>query len=121
MPPAATDPSSASVIACSTPSPSECPASPSGCSSVIPPILSGTPALNACESQPNPMRVSMVFMRELLSLVLPTAGRRPAQSDSAGALVKVEGSQFQIARLGNLQINLRAGYDRYWNPPPFHH
>ena len=60
-------------------------------------------------------------MREQRLLVLPTGGHSPAQSDSVGALVKVEVSQFQIARLGNLQINLRTGYNRYWKARSFHY
>src|SRR3984885_5774655 len=57
MPPAETAPSKASVIACNNTSPSECPASPSGCSIARPPITSGTPALNACESNPQPILI----------------------------------------------------------------
>jgi hypothetical protein len=40
-----------------------------GWSSVSPPMRSGTPGLNACESQPNPMRVSM-FTVPILDLKL---------------------------------------------------
>ncbi len=108
MSPAATEPSSASVMACSSTSPSEWPARPSGWSSVMPPMRSGTPGLNACESQPNPIRVSMV------SVPVP-AGKYPAAVPSPfvatsqrGALAQVKLGQLQIAGLRNLQINLRT-------------
>src|SRR5580704_4693285 len=104
--PAATEPSSASVIACSSTSPSEWPARPSGCSSVMPPMRNGTPGLNACESQPNPIRISMV---SCLSLCLAGAASRLVFAQYlAGALAQIKLSQLQIAGLRYLQINLRT-------------
>ena len=46
---------------------------------------------------------------------LPVAGSYP-RSPIRGALVQIKLRQFQIARLGNLQINLRTGYDGYRKP-----
>ena len=54
---AAMAPSKASVMACSKASPSECPPNPLGCGISTPPIFSGTPLLNSCESQPYPIRI----------------------------------------------------------------
>src|SRR3954454_5071617 len=65
--PAATAPSSASVNACSSTSPSECPARPLSCGNSTPPILQGIPGLNSCESQPYPI---LIFWFSVLSCEL---------------------------------------------------
>src|SRR6478672_5346792 len=67
----------------------------------MPPMRSGTPALKACESQPNPILVSMISVPVFEPVGL------------AGALAQKELGQLQIPRLGNLQINLRTVYDGY--------
>src|ERR1039458_7104918 len=107
MSPAAMAPSSASVMACSSTSPSEWPARPSGWSSVSPPMRSGTPGMKACESKPNPILVSMVTVPVLKELS-GDGSEFLVQPESAGALAEVELGQLQVALLGNLQINLRT-------------
>src|ERR1017187_8033832 len=75
----------------------------------------GTPGLNAWESQPNPIRVSMVFLPVLeRTLSLGAILILSDAQDSAGALTQVELGQLQVARLGNLQINLRTVHYGYW-------
>ncbi len=69
---------------------------------LMPPMRRGTPGLNACESQPNPMRVSML-LPILLSIVITVR---------LSALAQVELGEGQIAGLRDLQINLRAGNNR---------
>src|SRR6201996_1725802 len=98
--PAETAPSSASVIACRSTSPSECPASPSGCSIARPPIFSGTPGLNACESQPYPilMFISFPFVQDILSAGFKRHRLAP----------QVKLRQFQVAGLRDLEVRGRA-------------
>src|SRR5579862_8756001 len=58
MSPSPAAPRIASMSAWTTTSPSECPASPRGCSSSTPPSTSGTPSASACASTPIPTRYS---------------------------------------------------------------
>src|SRR5271157_3502120 len=111
MSPAETAPSSASVMACNSTSPSEWPANPSGWSMYRPPILSGTPGLNACESQPYPILMFMVFLsasayrddRFSKSTTRESAMRRLA--------LQIELGQLQVARLRDLEIRSGTRHD----------
>src|SRR5690348_10922796 len=58
MSPSPAAPSTASMSACASTSPSEWPANPRGWSSSTPPSTSGTPAASACASTPMPTRTS---------------------------------------------------------------
>src|SRR5580765_260040 len=60
MSPRPAAPRIASINACVITSPSECPASPRGCSKRTPPSTSGTPSSNACASTPRPTRSSAI-------------------------------------------------------------
>src|SRR5512146_1269458 len=57
MSPAPTAPNNASVMACSSTSPSECPANPCVCGIATPPMRSAIPSLNSCESNPCPILI----------------------------------------------------------------
>src|SRR3954454_1593833 len=60
MSPSPAAPSTASMSAWASTSPSECPASPRGCSSSTPPRTSGMPSSRACASTPMPTRTSAI-------------------------------------------------------------
>src|ERR1039457_3681092 len=104
MSPAATAPSSASVSACSSTSPSEWPARPAWCGISTPPIFSGMPGWNSCESQPKPMR----GVRCGLDKVTCRPYDSPAQAGLAAVLLREkEFRQLQIGGRGDLHVSRR--------------
>src|SRR5204862_8020906 len=75
-------PSSASISACVTTSPSEWPASPRDESNATPPSTSGTPGSRACASKPVPIRRSegtqdLRQLRQRVDLRIGLRGFRP--------------------------------------------
>src|SRR5664279_1895257 len=105
MSPAATAPSSASVSACSNTSPSEWPARPASCGISTPPIFSGMPGRNSCESQPKPMR----GVRCGLDKVFCRPYDAPAQAGLAAVLLRQKKfRQLQIGRRGDLHVARRT-------------
>src|SRR5271163_5063447 len=126
MSPAETAPSSASVMACSSTSPSEWPASPSGCSICKPPMRSGTPGLNSCESHPQPTLRLIFSFSSICSLlvlrpcrILPRTASRSTNADitllSAPrflALREEKLRKIEVALLGDFQVFIRSGNHR---------
>src|SRR5215472_7685011 len=100
---AAIAPSSASVMACNSTSPSEWPPRPWSWASATPPILRGIPGRNSCESNPYPMRV--VGLR---SLVVGILGVYRALASS---LMQIELGQFHVAGIRNLDVPGRSHHD----------
>src|ERR1035437_8227329 len=108
MSPAAIAPSSASVNACNRTSPSECPARPLWCGISTPPIFSGMPGWNSCESQPKPMR----GVRCGLDKVTCRTYASPAQAGLAAVLLREkEFRQLQIGERGDLHVSRRTHHD----------
>ena len=79
MSPRSAAPSSASMRACETTSPSECPARPRGCSIATPASTSATPSAKAWASNPMPTRSSLMRAR----LTRPAARRASRSSAPA--------------------------------------
>src|SRR5208283_4731873 len=111
MSPAAIAPSSASVKACSSTSPSEWPASPLGCGNRTPPIFSGMPGLNSCESQPNPMRGTRTTR-----VLNDTRFLFCEAGFAADFLGQEELGQLQVAGSGDFQVARRAHHDMHRVP-----
>src|SRR5271165_3148697 len=103
MSPAATAPSNASVKAWSSTSPSECPARPLSCGNRTPPIRSGMPGLNSCESQPKPIRGTRT------TCVLNDTRVLSREAGLAAVLLRqIELSQFQVAGSRDFQVARRS-------------
>src|ERR1035437_602621 len=108
MSPAASAPSSASVSACSSTSPSEWPARPAWGGISTPPIFSGMPGWNSCESQPKPMR----GVRCGLDKVTCRTYASPAQAGLAAVLLREkEFRHLQIGGRGDLHVSRRTHHD----------
>ena len=85
-------PSSASVSACATTSPSECPTRPRGWSIATPPRTSGTPSPNAWASTPRPTRRSLTLQpgAHAVGTLAPPGARRARRSRRAPSGVALQ-------------------------------
>ena len=79
----------------------------------MPPMRSGIPALNACESQPNPIRVSISCVPAPPNAHKKASGFESSLAGSTCSLMQIKLCQLNVARLCNLQINLRTVHHRY--------
>src|SRR6516162_3674544 len=109
MSPAATAPSKASVSACNSTSPSECPASPLSCANNTPPIRNGTPTWNSCESHPTPI----LGTRIACGLNVTEASLSQDSILAAVFLRQKEFCQLQVPGRSDLQVARRSHYHVY--------
>src|SRR5512146_1253724 len=117
MSPAPTAPNSASVMACSSTSPSECPANPCVCGIATPPMRSAIPSLNSCESNPCPILIfdqqwSAAETMATCVLNQPMRAIRDAPRLGLRLLgIQIKLCQFQIRRRSDLDILCRTHHN----------